>query len=188
MARGLDPVPALRRPEGAVAVELALVLPVLFSLVMGLISGGVLYNRLMALNHASREAARLGATLPTGKVSVADSWLDQVGARAVSAAGGDLDAAPDRYTCVAYVGHGSPETSTQDFTRRREQTGTGAAVYTNGSLSDPATWCFDDERGTTGERRVQVVARRDAKLEAFFFSMNVTLSTRSAARFEAVSP
>lgn len=185
---------AARRPEagarGASAVEFALVVPLVLMLVLGVFSGGLAYNRKIAITDASREAVRFGATLPTGKSGVADSWLDQVADRARLSASGELDlVTPGRYTCVAYVGYGSPEGTTVDSTRKREQNGSGSPTYTSGSVSAPGTWCFDDGRGANGsERRIQVLARRTSDLNALLFSMTLTLRADAVARYEAVSP
>lgn len=177
-----------REDGGAAAVEFAVVLPIVMALVMALLSGGLVYSRQLSLASAARESARFGATFPTGKVSLANSWLDAVADQAVQAATGELGSTiGDRYICVAYVGYGSPQGTTADWTRRREQSGTAAATYTDGTIASSSSWCYDDGRGTTGERRVQVVVRRAADFQVYFFSKNLTLEARGAARFEAVS-
>ena len=52
-----------KRPErGAVAVEFALVLPILAMLMMGIVTFGLAYNDHLALTNAIREASRFGAT------------------------------------------------------------------------------------------------------------------------------
>jgi Flp pilus assembly protein TadG len=58
--------------RGAAAVELALVLPVLLLLVMGIIDFGMAYNRQISLSGGAREGARwlaLHATDQTGAVT-----------------------------------------------------------------------------------------------------------------------
>ncbi|MGH2792679.1 MAG: TadE/TadG family type IV pilus assembly protein [Actinomycetota bacterium] len=176
--------------RGASAVEFALVAVLLFMVVFGMISGGLAYARKISITDAAREGVRYGATLPIGTGAVPDAWLDEVAARVLSSASGNLAESWDgQYVCVAYVGYGSPRTSSTDVTRKREKSGTNAAVYTNGAVTNPSSWCFDDGRGTNGsERRVQVVARRSSKFEAVLWSSNLTLSGDGVARFEAVVP
>jgi Flp pilus assembly protein TadG len=50
------------RERGAVAVEFALVLPLLAMLLMGVITGGVAFTNSIGLANAVREGARFGAT------------------------------------------------------------------------------------------------------------------------------
>ena len=51
--------PRRRRDDGASAVELALVLPILLALVFGIISFGTLFAQQLALNNGVRQGARL---------------------------------------------------------------------------------------------------------------------------------
>lgn len=52
-----------RRDErGAIAVEFALVLPLLVMLILGAVTGGFSYSRAIGVQSAVREAARFGAT------------------------------------------------------------------------------------------------------------------------------
>ena len=52
--------PRRRRDDGAAAVELALVLPILLLLLFGIISFGIVFAQKLALSNAAREAARFG--------------------------------------------------------------------------------------------------------------------------------
>lgn len=54
---GHDPS-ASRRERGSVAVELALVLPLLVTLVFGIVEYGRYYNATITLTHAARESVR----------------------------------------------------------------------------------------------------------------------------------
>lgn len=51
-----------RLEHGAVAVEFALVLPVLVALMLGVVSFGMAYNAHVGLSNAVREGSRMGAT------------------------------------------------------------------------------------------------------------------------------
>ena len=181
---------AFRREQGASAVEFALVAILLFMLVFGMISGGLAYTRKIALIDAAREGVRYGATLPVGTAGVPDSWFDEVAARVMESASGNLAETWDgQYICVAYIGYGSPRTSSADVTRKREKSGSSPAAYTNGSVTNPSSWCFNDGRGNNGsERRVQVVARSSSHFNAILWSTNLMLTGDGVARFEAVAP
>jgi Flp pilus assembly protein TadG len=50
---------------GAIAVEFALVVPLLVALLSGIITGGLAYNRVLGLASGVHEGARFGATTPT---------------------------------------------------------------------------------------------------------------------------
>jgi Flp pilus assembly protein TadG len=58
---------AIKRSEerGAVAVEFALVLPLLVMLLLGTVTAGVAYSRNVGLTNAVREGARFGAIAPS---------------------------------------------------------------------------------------------------------------------------
>jgi Flp pilus assembly protein TadG len=170
--------------RGAAAVEFALVVSIFLMLVLGMFTGGLAWNRKHAMTHGAREAARFGATLPTGKAGVPSAWFDQIIDRAITSAYGELDTGvPGRYVCVAYVGYGSPSGSTFDWTSRKVQSGDGPPVTSSG-------WCFDDGRGAANlnERRIQVRVQRQTNFDALLISQVVTLSSDAVARFEAVSP
>jgi Flp pilus assembly protein TadG len=146
-------VPVLIQPRrderGTALVEFALLLPVFVMLLLGLLTGANAYNLKGQLVHASREAARYGATDPTGAVSGANlnSWLDGV-------------------------------YSATDITRKREQTGSAAPVYTDGSP------CFTDSYPASS--RVQVVVSRDASLQTGLYTIPLTLRSKGVSRFEAL--
>jgi Flp pilus assembly protein TadG len=63
MKKRLSPRRFLRRTRGAAIVEFALVVPILFLLVWGIISFSRAYQRLNALTSSLREGARVASTL-----------------------------------------------------------------------------------------------------------------------------
>lgn len=168
----------LRSERAAALVEFAIVAPVLFALLLGMFTGGMAFNRKLALTNAAREGSRFGATLgiaaSTGCGSLTagtiDCWLTQVADTVVQASENELGTGvTSRVICVAYVA--------PDQTRRLNRTSGGDAFA--------SSECFDDDRATT-ESRVQVTATRDAQIEFIFATRNVTLSTQSVSRFEAI--
>lgn len=158
------------RDAGASLVEFALVLPVFMMLLLGMMTGGLAYNRKLSVSAAAREGARYGATLPITASLPVDAWLTKVALLTVSSGEGELAAdKPGQSVCVAYVpGGGTP--------RRRDQVGTAV------SFSDGP--CIAND-GRAGETRVQVVAARTSKLEALVFSRDLALRAQAVARFEA---
>lgn len=154
-------------------MELAIVLPLLLALLLGIVTGGITLSRDNSLNNAAREGARYGATLP---VTTLDEWLADVTGVTIGSASGDLDdGVPGRSVCVAYVfPDGSP--GTEDTTR-------SLTTSSDSSTVSATTPCFDDGR-PDGERRVQVTVARETDFILVFFSTTLTLTGKSAVRYE----
>jgi len=154
--------------RGAAAVEFALLVPVFFVLVFGMISAGVAFSRHSNITQAAREASRYGSTLSfqgAGGTQDVNAWLGKVADAAEAAAGADNEAIGGYdYVCVAYLGPG--------LQMRQEGTETpepGTCLPPNAAL-DPAY--------------VQVVLRRDTNFNAIVFSPTITLSGSSVTPFE----
>lgn len=166
---------AAREERGASLVELAIALPLLMMLLLGMVSAGLAYNHNLSLAHSAREAGRHAATLPVANFGSMDLWLDDVAARAIEDATGSLNpGTPGLVVCVAYV-HPNGSLST-DSTRSR--TVNGATVTYAGAP------CFADGR-PDAERRVQVSVAREATFNALIFSTTLNLDSDAVSRFEA---
>lgn len=146
-------------------VEMALVLPLLLMLLLGIVSAGIAYNHQLALTHSAREAARFGATLPIA--GAPGAWLDAVHDRAVEAATGSLTSAPNLYVCVAFVG-------THD----------GTARSINNGATESGSDCFTESPPRT-EGRVQVRVSRDVDFNVLVFQTTITIGSEAVNRFEA---
>jgi len=180
------PSPQRENERGAALLEFAVVLPVLLSLMMGIVTSGSALNSSNSINNAARESARFGATFPAENLTF---WLNTVADVAIDSATGDLDdGSPGRYVCVAYVypdgivppvvddGVKVPVVGT-DHTIRIEIDEDGTRTVA------PGQTCYSDGR-PHDERRVQILAERDAYLQFVFFDRTVTLDGQSTARFE----
>lgn len=156
--------------KGAALVEFALIVPVFMMLVLGMFSGGMAYNRQLALTNATREGARYGATVPKDQCAPTSNcggktWTQLVQQMTVQRAEGVLDSAA---VCVALVsGAGSAPTPVDAAHTTR----------TDGKA------CYVDNSADNG-RRVQVTVTRADKLEALVFTMPLNLHASAAARFE----
>lgn len=151
-----------RGDEGASLVEFALILPIFMCLVLGMITGGVLYNRQLQITHAVREGARYGATVPTDETFSSGTWATNVRDVVVNRSDGQLTSSQ---VCVALVA------------------GTTATPVTSAHTTNGGNRCFGDT--STDAERVQVSASRPGELQAFFFTRTVTLSARSTAAHES---
>ena len=165
-------------------------MPLLLALVFGMLSGGLSYNRKLALTNGVREGSRYGSTLAVAQARTQtspacaltadlDCWLTRVAEVTQQAAEGELSSSTSGLElCVAYVHPAG--TATNDRTRVLKRTSSGDD-FTGGCAGVP----FADDRAT-GERRVQVIAKRNGKLELLVSSMSLTLRSQSVTRFEAV--
>jgi len=164
--------------RGASLVELALALPILIMLLVGMVSAGIAYNNQLALTHAAREGGRYGATLPVNNFASLNAWLDEVVDQTVADGTGALDVGvPGRYICVAYVYPvGSAEGFPNDQTARKE-------ISSSGTVQDGGQ-CMGDGRPDE-ERRVQVVVGRETEFSVVFFSSTLDLDAEAVNRFEA---
>jgi hypothetical protein len=174
---------ARRRPgrlsseRGSSLVEFTLILPILGALLIGMLYGGMAYQRKLSLTNGAREGARYGATLPVDVYPNLNAWLDQVSSVSVGAVDDTLPSGVSgRYVCVAFV-HPDGIIASDQSTKRVESGGT--VGYSSGP-------CFNDGR-PSAERRVQVVVARDTSLNALVFSRTVRIQGKSVARFEALS-
>lgn len=165
-SRGVMAVFSDSRPDkGAALVEMALVLPLLVMLLLGTVTAGIAYGQGNALQTAAREGTRFGATLP----NVASNLGDVLQVTKNAAVGALDDSVPGQYICVALV---HPDGTTTSLTQSN-----------GGSPTSGTSACFSDGRPSS-EKRVQVVAEREATINAALFSTTVTLESPSAARYE----
>jgi hypothetical protein len=165
------------KDHGAALIELAMVLPLILMLIVGMVSAGVAYNHQLALSHAAREGGRFGATLPVVNYTTMDDWLDAVAFAVGDDATGSLGpGVPGHYVCVAYV-HPAGGSLPKDTTRSRIDDA-GTVSYNDGGT------CLTDGRPDT-ERRIQVLVERDTEFSVVFFSSTLTLDSEGVSRFEA---
>ncbi|WP_421120545.1 TadE/TadG family type IV pilus assembly protein [Aquihabitans daechungensis] len=163
---------AMRRSErGAGLIEFALVFPFLSMLLFGVLTGGLVLNRRMAVSQASREGARYGATVAEDQCVIAAgcsgrTWAQQVQNVAVSRSSGAVTAAN---VCVALVtGPGTAPTPLSQ------------AHTTNSTLSP----CFVDNSADTG-KRVQIMMTFTDRIQGVVLTVPVTVNARSVSKLES---
>lgn len=168
-------------------VEFALIMPLLFSLMLGIFTGGLAYNQKLAVVNGVREGSRYGATLPVasapscGSGNQLDCWLQQVATITLQASEGELaSGVTGRSLCIAYV---FPD-GTVSVDRTRSLTITGSQAPSGGAFSGSA--CFADGRPSS-ERRVQVVGTREGRIDFVFGTSTPELKSQSVTRFEAAT-
>ena len=150
--------------RGAALVEFALVLPLIMALTLGLITGGSAYNRKLSMINAVREGSRFAATLDGST-----TWASSVQTRTVELATGDLTTSQ---VCVQLVKNGSV-VSYGGYTY--QALGSGCSSTTAPTVTVSSTDCV-----------VKVWATRanQDKLQVIFFTSNLTLTSKSVARYE----
>jgi Flp pilus assembly protein TadG len=144
-------------------VEFALVLPLISSLILGLTTGGMAYNRKISLTSGLREGTRFGATLngPT-----TNGWATDVRNRSVELTQGDLTTAQ---ICVKLVKQGTGDVYSA--------LPSGSQCASSGEPVMPSTVA-------TGDCVVKVWASRPDQLQAVFFTSTLTLRASAVARYE----
>lgn len=151
----------MRNERGAAMVEFALLLPLVMSLLLGIVTGGFAYFQKISLVDAAREGARYGASLKYDAASGGlATWESNVKERVVQLSGGQLSAAN---VCVQLV----------------TPTGTNSACGVGdppGASSDPTV--------LAPARLVKVSATKVATIETIFFTSTPTLSAEVVARYE----
>jgi hypothetical protein len=172
--------------RGVVATEFVILVPIFFTLVIGMVWAGTTLFRWVNLELASREGARFAAILPTDYPN--DTNLDGIPSTSwFNAVLDEVDDASlgESTICVAYIGIRGAETA-EDV--NPPLTFTGSYVRqpdgTTGPGANPT--CFPTNRGSYS-RHVQVQVTGPVPLQGFGF-WSGTLRGDATARFEAVYP
>jgi len=160
--------PRSRRDSGAAMVEMAFVLGLLVMVLVGTVTAAIAFSQQNSIENAAREGSRFGATLPGDPTTTA--WLQNVLDVTRAAGVGDLNTTvPGQLICVAYVADNGSVAALR-------QSAGGTPTQSN-------TECYSDGLGSS-ESRVQVVTGRDSEIQAVFFSADLDLRGRAAARWE----
>ncbi|MGI8686404.1 MAG: TadE/TadG family type IV pilus assembly protein [Acidimicrobiales bacterium] len=191
----------VRDERGAALVEFALIFPIFMMIVLGMFSGGTAYDQKSAMSSATREGARYAATLPLSAVkndcTPADPavpppaidtqikyWLHCVAEYVVKASEGKLGVGTAGWeVCVAYVyapTSGPPLTYHETHVGDTVTLGGGYNEKFSGQCPNANDAAADDKP------RVQVMSRRNGKIDALFVTHTFDLTTRTITRFEAV--
>ena len=145
--------------QGTTLVEMALVLPLVFALLLGIFTGGNAYFAKISLVDATRHGARFGASLKVPTAGV-PAWRQSVQDRVAHQSGGKIAMAD---VCADLV------------------VPTGSNVSCG--VADPAG-ASSDPTALAPARVVKVSVATSTRLEFIFFSSNPTLSAKVAARYE----
>lgn len=162
--------PRRESERGAALVEFALILPIVVSLLMGLVTGGLAYNKKIAITDAVRGAARYGAT--RGDSS---TFATNVRDRLVQLSAGELSVSD---VCVELIRGGSPNTV--------ERWWYASAANT----SCPSTFGTAPTMPTVSDGYcvVKVWGMKEAKLQAVLFNSDLRLKAGSVAAYERGTP
>ena len=148
-----------RDERGTSLVETALVLPLVFSLLLGIFTGGNAYFTKISLADAARSGARFGASLkvPAGGNA---AWAQLVRGRVAELSGGKI--AVSEVCAELVVPTGS--------------NGSCGVADPTGASSDPTT--------LSPASLVKVSVATPVELDFVFFTSNPVLSSKIAARYE----
>ncbi len=169
MAAQIQPLSTARNRHdgGASLVEFALLAPVLFSLLLGMVTGGLALSYKNSMTNAIREGARLGATLPKDDTDGWDGWAHDVKDRVVSLAADDIG---EDEVCVQIIKVGASPPELGGWP-------SGGCTL---SMVPPAT----PASAAPGSCLVKVWGERTANLNALFFSRDVTLTGSAVGLYE----
>ncbi len=148
-----------RTDRGTALVEMAMVLPLAFALLLGVLTGGHAYFQKISLVDAAREGARYGASLKVPPAGI-NEWRQAVRDRVAALSGGQLGASD---VCAELV----------------TPTGSNTAC----GVSDPSG-AASDPTSLTPASVVKVSVSKQARIEFVFFSTSPTLTAKVAARYE----
>jgi Flp pilus assembly protein TadG len=155
-------------------VEVALVLPIMVLVTLGIVDFGFIYFVRGSVDNAAREGARYGATVPLEQCNPTSNcggktWAQLVQAVVAERSFGDVTASQ---VCVALV--------------------TGAnSVYSSASLgsshysSTAGSTCYDDGDSDTGNRVHISITKTGDKINAVLFKADVTLTSKATAKYES---
>jgi Flp pilus assembly protein TadG len=156
--------------RGAALVEFALILPIVVSLLMGLVTGGLAYNKKIAITDSVRGAARYGATLADSS-----TFATSVRDRLVQLSATELSASD---VCVQLIRGGSTEVVVRSW---YASSSNSSCPSTFGTA--PATPTVSD-----GYCVVKVWGMKEATLQAVFFNSDLRLKAGSVAAYERGNP
>ena len=163
-----------RDATGAVAVEFALVVPILAMLLFGIVTAGLSYSQALGLTNAVREGARFGSSADASS-AVASQWADDVIQRVRQSQFDDPSSVSQVCVQLWKVGTGAIANTGKCST-------TGAASY----ISVPATATADPAvpSGATGTCVVRVLAARPFSVFIGVATWNSVKVTGSVERYE----
>ncbi len=142
-------------------VEVAMVLPLAFAMLLGVFTGGHAYFQKISLVDAAREGARYGASLKVAPTpSGAGDWQQAVKDRVAALSGGQITASE---VCAQLV----------------RPTGSNTAC----GVSDPQG-AASDPTSLTPASIVKVSVSKVTRVDFVFFSRSPTLTSKVAARYE----
>lgn len=161
-----------RTDRGAVAVEFALIVPILAMLLLGTVTTGVSYSRALSITNAVREGSRFGATADASSASWKTNVLARVRTTQFDPSGAQTS------ICVQLWKQGTGAISAN----------TGCDLGSGPALSPPASSTANPavpSGVSTGQCVVRVTASRTFTINlAVFGTINRTMTRYAVARYE----
>jgi Flp pilus assembly protein TadG len=166
--------PRRRSDDGAVAVEFALIFPMLAMLMMGILTGGLSYSNALGVQNAVREGARFGAT---GEQS-SSTWAADVISRVRTTQFDDGSSAASSQTSVCVQLVKAPSTVVKG---ECSQGGAGGPI-----LAMPSVTAYPAVPSSIPENTcvVRVIAARPFKINLILTNLESAVQRGAVARYE----
>ncbi len=175
-----------RGDDGAALVEFALVFPILFALVLGMVSAGLAWNQKLQLTHGAREGARYGAIVaPSQTFTNGQTWGRNVVDVMIERAGSDLEE-EGAVACISLVRNSPGTVYSNSHVAKATRTSTGWTYDNNGGAPCIAGQTYPTSSTDVG-LRVQATLSRPSQFETLFFTRDLDLTAEATAKSEASS-
>lgn len=171
--------PRPRSDRGAAAVELALVLPVLVSLLLGIVTGGLSYSNAIGVQDAVREGARFGATADASGTTWTSDVISQV--RATQFDDATTVATSSTSVCVQLFKAPSTVSRSQCSIGGNDAPALTMSTSPTGAPVVPATL-------VTGACVVRVIAARRFTINVVLTQFSGTVTRYATAAYERACP
>jgi Flp pilus assembly protein TadG len=168
------PTPRRRDDSGAVAVEFAMIFPVLAMLMMGIVTGGLSYSDALGIQNAVREGARFGATGEQSSPTWAADVISRV--RTTQFDDGTTAGSSETSVCVQLVK--APSTVVKG------DCSVGGAGGPTLSMPAPSAYPAVPSTVPAGTCVVRVVATRSFSINVILTDFDSAIRRGAVARYE----
>lgn len=165
--------------------------PILFALILGMVSAGIAWNQRLQLTHGAREGARYGAIVTPGQTFAnGETWGRNVLDVMIERAGSDLEV-EGAEACISLVRSSPAIVYSNGHVARATRTSSGWSYDNNGGAPCIVGQTYPIPMPNSGFAdiglRVQATLSRPGQFETLFLRRDLDLTAQATAKSEAVS-